>query len=243
MTINVLMVGTGEYTTGYVNGSLSASDKKIGVIALTMFDLRRRNKVNDISMVGVNGKKLPAIREHLKKHIGEVYHMDASLKTYPEDGQIDADSYKAAIDDLKKGDAITIFTPDPTHFDIALYAIQRGIHVLVTKPAVKILKEHLILIEEAKKAGVVVMVEHHKRFDPAYTDARNKALNMGEFNYFYSYMSQPKYQLDTFRSWAGKESDISYYLNSHHIDFHCWTLEGKAVPYRVYATGSKGVAT
>jgi D-galacturonate reductase len=105
------------------------------------------------------------------------------------------------------------------------------------------LKEHLILIEEAKKAGVVVMVEHHKRFDPAYTDARNKALNMGEFNYFYSYMSQPKYQLDTFRSWAGKESDISYYLNSHHIDFHCWTLEGKAVPYRVYATGSKGVAT
>ena len=26
--------------------------------------------------------------------------------------------------------------------------------------------------------------------------------------------------LDTFKAWAGKSSDISYYLNSHHIDFH-----------------------
>jgi hypothetical protein len=27
--INVLMVGTGEYTTGYVNGASSTSDKKV----------------------------------------------------------------------------------------------------------------------------------------------------------------------------------------------------------------------
>jgi D-galacturonate reductase len=39
-------------------------------------------------------------------------------------------------------------------------------------------------------------------------------------------MSQPKFQLDTFRAWAGKSSDISYYLNSHHIDVHCWINEG-----------------
>lgn len=38
-------------------------------------------------------------------------------------------------------------------------------------------------------------------------------------------------------------SCFSYYLNSHHIDFHCWALEGRAVPYRVMASGSKGVAT
>lgn len=44
--------------------------------------------------------------------------------------------------------------------------------------------------------------------------------------YFSSYMSQPNFQLDTFRAWAGKSSDISYYLNSHHIDVHCWISEG-----------------
>jgi len=58
----------------------------------------------------------------------------------------------------------------------------------------------------------------HKRFDPAYNDARARAQKLGDFNFYCSYMSQPKFQLETFKSWAGIDSDISYYLNSHHID-------------------------
>ena len=52
--VNVLMVGTGEYTTGYVGGQAADSDKGAGVVALTMFDLRRREKVDRIGMCGVN---------------------------------------------------------------------------------------------------------------------------------------------------------------------------------------------
>ena len=48
------MVGTGEYTTGYVGGTAADSDKGAGVVALTMFDLRRRNKVDRVGMCGVN---------------------------------------------------------------------------------------------------------------------------------------------------------------------------------------------
>ena len=48
------MVGTGEYTTGYVGGTASDSDKGAGVVALTMFDLRRRSKVDRVGMCGVN---------------------------------------------------------------------------------------------------------------------------------------------------------------------------------------------
>ena len=48
------MVGTGEYTTGYVGGKASDSDKGAGVVALTMFDLRRRQKVDRVGMCGVN---------------------------------------------------------------------------------------------------------------------------------------------------------------------------------------------
>ncbi len=32
--------------------------------------------------------------------------------------------------------------------------------------------------------------------------------------------TMPLCQLETFRDWAGKSSDISYYLNSHLVDFH-----------------------
>ncbi|KAL4795594.1 hypothetical protein BDV19DRAFT_167484 [Aspergillus venezuelensis] len=239
----VLMVGTGEYTTGYVGGAASGSDKKVGVVGLSLFDLRRRGKVGDLSMVGVSGRKFPGIREHLHKNITQVYNnLDTSFTSYPSDDSTDPDAYKPAIDALPKGSAITIFTPDPTHYPIALYAIERGIHVLVTKPAVKTLPEHLALVEAAKKHNVFVFVEHHKRFDPAYSDARAKAQKLGDFNYFYSYMSQPKFQLETFKAWAGKESDISYYLNSHHVDI-CDSMVGdEYTPVKVNATASKGTA-
>lgn len=66
-------------------------------------------------------------------------------------------------------------------------------------------------------------------------------------------MSQPVSQLETFSSWAS-ETDISYYLNSHHVDFHCWCLTQLSInsnqlkkiccwrPKTVYACGSYGIA-
>jgi D-galacturonate reductase len=182
--------------------------------------------------------------EHLHKNISQVYNnLDTSFDSYPANDQRDPNAYKTAIDALSPGDAITIFTPDTTHYPIALYAIERKIHVLITKPAVKTLEHHQALLAAAKKHGVFVYIEHHKRFDPAYADARFKAQNMGDFNYFYSYMSQPKSQLETFKAWAGVDSDISYYLNSHHIDV-CESMVQTLgfVPVKVSASASKGTA-
>ncbi|KAH8743561.1 hypothetical protein BGZ57DRAFT_837418 [Hyaloscypha finlandica] len=56
--LNVLMVGTGGYTTGFVGGDASGSDKKVGVVGLTMFDLRR-GQVGKLSMVGTSGRNTP----------------------------------------------------------------------------------------------------------------------------------------------------------------------------------------
>lgn len=238
----MLQIGTGEYTTGFVGGAASTSDKKVGVVGLTLFDLRRRGKVDSLSMVGVSGRKFPAIREHLHKNISQAYNgLDTSFTSFPDDINTDPEAYKRGIDALPKGGAITIFTPDPTHYPIALYAIQRGIHVMITKPATKLLSEHLQLLDESRKHNVLVYIEHHKRFDPAYADARFRAQKLGDFNYFYSYMSQPKSQLETFKAWAGKESDISYYLNSHHIDVNA-SMVPDYVPVRVTASASVGTA-
>ncbi|KAJ9609132.1 hypothetical protein H2200_006903 [Cladophialophora chaetospira] len=240
----VLMVGTGEYTTGFVSGAASTSDKKVGVVGLTLFDLRRRGKVSNLSMVGVSGTKFPAIREHLKKNISETYNgLDVSFQSFPSDDQSDPEAYKRAIEALPKGSAVTIFTPDSTHYDIAKYAIERGHHVLLTKPATKLLSHHLELLALAKQHNVFVYVEHHKRFDPAYADAKFRSKKLGDFNYFYSYMSQPKSQLETFKAWAGKESDISYYLNSHHVDICEWIVRDAGwQPTTVRASASVGIS-
>jgi len=44
-----------------------------------------------------------------------------------------------------------------------MYALERKIHVLVTKPATQLLEHHQELVEVAKKNNVVCWVEHHKR--------------------------------------------------------------------------------
>ena len=49
------MIGTGEYTTGYVNGQASDSDKGAGVVALTMLDLKSKGVTGRLGLCGVNG--------------------------------------------------------------------------------------------------------------------------------------------------------------------------------------------
>ncbi len=242
--IGCLMVGTGEYTTGYVHGAAAGSDKGAGVVGLTLFDLRQRGVAGRLAMAGTAGTKFPGIREHLTRVIGRRYGgLDVAFDSFPPDhvGR-DAGAYLAALDTMTPGDLVTIFTPDDTHFDIAMAAVERGLHVLAAKPLVKTLEEHLKLMREAEKKGVLVAMEVHKRWDPIYADARDRIRGLGDFSFFQSYMSQPKTQLDTFRAWAGKSSDISYYLNAHHIDFHGWAVAKFARPLRVYASAATGVA-
>ena len=118
---SVLMIGTGEYTTGYVHNAASTSDKGAGVVALTLFDLKRRGKVSQLKMVGTNGNKFPAIREHFAQCISNRYaNLDVDFDSYPSnDVSCDPSAYLKALDALEPGDLATIFTPDPTHFEIA----------------------------------------------------------------------------------------------------------------------------
>ena len=39
-----------------------------------------------------------------------------------------------------------IFTPDNTHYEIAMKCLEQGMHVMITKPPVKKLEEHIKLI-------------------------------------------------------------------------------------------------
>ncbi|RKP03185.1 hypothetical protein CXG81DRAFT_29349 [Caulochytrium protostelioides] len=246
--MGVLMVGTGEYTTGYMPNvrADSKSDKKMGVVGLVLFDMRRRGHVvGRLAMVGTSGTKNAAIRAHMKEQLADRYcGMDTTVDIYPPDGSPrNPEAYKDAIKSMNPGDTAIIFTPDDTHFTIAMAAIEHGMHVLLAKPAVKTRDEHRRLVEAAARAGVLVAIEFHKRFDPIYADARHRIREaLGPMAWFNSYMSQPQYQLHAFRDWAGTQSDISYYLNSHHIDFHCWAMQGRARPLSVVAMAGAGIA-
>lgn len=249
--MDVLLVGSGEYVTGLSDGG-QPSDKRAGVAALTFFHLRSRGLgINRILIAGTRGTRFPAVRAHFEEVISRRYSDLAgktSFESFPgDDVASDPLAYVAAMATLSKGSVVVIFTPDDTHFAIAREALARGLHVLVTKPAVKTLEHHAELSRLASSNGVLCAVEFHKRFDPIYADARDRIRARDQFGfpaYFSSYMSQPKTQLLTFSRWVGSgASDISYYLNSHHIDYHCSLMRGVARPVSVTGMASRGVAT
>lgn len=226
--MNAVLFGTGEYVTGYTPSGGSASDKSYGVVGLVHFDLRKRGLIGrDIALVGTSGDKFDAIREHLDKI--PFPHMNTNFHQFPAKGVArDPKAYIQALRDFAKpGDVCSVFTPDDTHYEIIDAALERGLHVMATKPVVKTTAEHRRLMKKAEEKNVLLQIEVHKRFDPVYNDARQRVQKLGDFNFFTSYMSQPKFQLETFRAWAGISSDISYYLNSHHVDLHCWMMQGR----------------
>ncbi len=244
---NVLIIGSGEYVSGIVSsdGAASSSDKSRGVVALVMFDLRARKKIGTrIAIAGTCGLKFPHIRQHFTSAIAGTYRdMDVSFESFPADDVAKKnDAYLDAIATFTAGDLAIIFTPDDSHFDIAKACIERGMHVCVTKPLVHALQQHRELAAMALQRGVMTYVEVHKRWDPIYIDARARLRSFGDFSFFQSFMSQPKKQLKTFAGWAGVSSDISFYLNSHHVDYHCWCMQGIATPVNVSAMASTGVA-
>ncbi len=68
-------------------------------------------------------------------------------------------NYEEICDDPEI-DAVIIATPVSTHYEFAMNALQKGKHVFITKPIADSSKNASILINEAKKRGLILMVDH-----------------------------------------------------------------------------------
>jgi len=64
-------------------------------------------------------------------------------------------------------EAVTIAAPTHLHHDLALACISRGVHVMVEKPIAPTVEEGRAIVAAARRAGVVLMVGHVERFNPA----------------------------------------------------------------------------
>ncbi|WP_376793386.1 Gfo/Idh/MocA family oxidoreductase [Thermoflexus sp.] len=69
-------------------------------------------------------------------------------------------------------DAVTIATPTPTHAEIALELIERGVAVLIEKPMATSVMEAMAIWEASRRRGIPVQVGHIERFNPVYTELK-----------------------------------------------------------------------
>jgi predicted dehydrogenase len=84
----------------------------------------------------------------------------------------DARYFDSPIDLLHEVDAVTIATPTPHHFDLAMEAFMKGVHTLIEKPLALTLKQAVAIVEAARTGGLTVQVGHIERFNPTYTELK-----------------------------------------------------------------------
>ncbi len=137
-------------------------------------------------------------------------------------------------------DVVSIATPDPYHKDPVLSAIRHGKDVLVEKPLATNSKDAYEIIDAANKAGVRVMVDYHKRWDPASIAVKNKLNDPSSGKPVRGYMRMDNiYDVaENWLSWSSKSSPV------HFVGTHCYDLiryyMGCEVT-QVYAVGHKGI--
>lgn len=92
--------------------------------------------------------------------------------------QYDVPFYQDAENLLEHVDAVSLATPTPLHFDLAMCCLAHGVHVLVEKPITKTIEQAEILTQAAETSNLVVQVGHIERFNPAYIELKNVLENM-----------------------------------------------------------------
>jgi predicted dehydrogenase len=87
--------------------------------------------------------------------------------------QYDVTFYETIEDLLTNVDAVSLATPTPSHFELAMRCLAHGVHVLIEKPITETLEQAEKLAAAAEASGLVVQVGHIERFNPTYIELKH----------------------------------------------------------------------
>ncbi len=141
--------------------------------------------------------------------------------------------YKKMMDECKP-DCVHICTPNDLHLEIALAAFERGINVVCEKPMARNAEEAAIMVEAAKKSGLIGAINFHNRYYPIPYEMRRMVQN-GELGNIFSV--QGGYLQD----WLQLETDFHWKILSE----KCGTTRATAdlgshwIDLAEYVTGQK----
>lgn len=134
------------------------------------------------------------------------------------------EDYKEMID-VEKLDCIHICTPNNTHYEIAMYAMERGVHVICEKPMTVTLEEARILKETASEKHLINAMNFNCRFYPMAFQMREmvKSGQAGDIYTVHGGYLQDWLYYDTDYSWrlepeASGASRAFADIGSHWID-------------------------
>lgn len=136
--------------------------------------------------------------------------------------------------DLEHPEVVSIAVPTKHHRDVALAAIERGIHILVEKPLCSTVEDAREVIAAAEAAAVSLTTGHIERFNGAIAELKPRILQ-GEIGRLFQLHSR---RLSPFPSYI-RDVGVVMDLATHELDM-MQHLAGSSVE-RVYAEVARNV--
>lgn len=92
---------------------------------------------------------------------------EAFFKRFEVEGVKCYGSHKEMLDDESLGlDAVSICTYNCTHAECAIYALKKGVNVMLEKPMCVTLEEGIEIMKAEKESGKIITIGFQPRFDP-----------------------------------------------------------------------------
>ena len=202
-----------------VGGGMITHDQ----ILPSIYHLQRQGRVESISVCALNSAPLRALAEEKafeESFPGQSFQPFPALDEQPD--RMYPELYKEVIASLPPGNLVVVAVPDHFHDAVIRVALDCDQHVLSVKPLVPTYAQSVEIERIARRKGLMVGVEYHKRFDRRALDARRQyqAGRFGQFKVGEAKMIEPYcYRHSNFQNWFTKEnSDPFTYVGCHYVD-------------------------
>ncbi len=146
-------------------------------------------------------------------------------------GEFGCRSFETADELINSGevDAVVIATPHWQHGDIAIAALNAGLHVICEKPLTVTVEQADEVLRVAAQSSGMFAVVHQKRFEPAYMYAK-RLLDSGELGPIYrcsmiesAWRSEAYYRSSPWRgTWKGEGGGVLLNQAPHILDRYAW---------------------
>ena len=241
--LNILIIGSGHYSTGStVISDSKTTDKDFGVLLPSVLELRSKGIVGEIAIVARDGVRLNKLTPKFYK-MSEIYGWDDDIQLFPNKETVNNEAYIDAIKMMPKPCAALIAVPDSMHTSVMSCCIDNDMPFMVVKPAVTNLDDLYFLLDKLKKNAVLAMVDYHKVYDDANILIKNEYQNglYGNIQHYSSLMTQRRDMIEIFgRSMNAKNTlNVNHYLGSHYM--HTLGFMTNATPIDVRAIAQYGV--
>lgn len=175
------------------------------------------SKLINIGVIGLGGAGRAHIRRlNRNSHVGKIFGFDIKKVT-----DISGVSIVQSLEDLFKNvDAVTVCTPDHSHFDDIVKSLKAGKHVLTEKPMVATYDEALRLGPYLKRfSNLVFGVHHQMRCSPAFLKAYDliKENKLGKLFYIEAnYWHDMRERYNQFDNWRGESGQSLIFAHGCH---------------------------